>query len=679
MPYYYRRQRNPNRWYYRYRRRRWRPRRRPYYWGVRKAFRRRNTLRRRKYRVRKNFFKKKKLKYLRLKQYQPQNINKCHIRGTMCLFQCGPRRLHYNNTQYTNTITPELWEGGGGWGQLKFTLSSLFEQRELLRNKWSKSNVAMPLTRYIGCTFKFWRETNIDYIVYYSTCLPMLDTLYQHINAHPFNMLLYKHKVIVRSLNSIKNQRKKPYKKLRIKPPEQYQNSWYFQADFATQGLVLITATAADFNRIYLNPNAISNSLTLRCLNTKLFRSHNFKQARLGTTFWTPNNNIYYYAHVGRGEKVKDLSYCGQTTTNTLGIAIGDTSVEEYLKPQNWTTNFAHILHNRILHDEVEIYISEKDPRSLFTTYKEKNLSAMDSQVTKSTHEFIKHVRYNPERDKGETNLIYIKDIFTNDLSWDPSPDPDLKTDGFPLWCLLWGWEDWIKKYKKLQNMYTDYILVIRTSLFSDALQEYVILDSTYIDGYSPYQDKFNPIDYTTWQPCLRTQMVSIENICVSGPLTCKTSDFSIEAHCSYDFLFKWGGCTNQLENITDPEKQKHYPTPHSISERLEIQDPTSPPEHEIYPFDFRRGELTKSATTRIKRDSFFAKTLSTDSRLNADPGHQETMETLQEEDETTTEEETETSPEQQLQQLRHHRNKLKRRINKLLTQTPRIKYSKVQ
>ncbi len=39
--------------------------------------------------------------------------------------------------------------------------------------------------------------------------------------------------------------------------------------------------------------------------------------------------------------------------------------------------------------------------------------------------------------------------------------------------------------------MYTDYIMVINTDTMFDAEQEYVVVDWTYIDGYSPYQEKF--------------------------------------------------------------------------------------------------------------------------------------------------------------------------------------------
>ncbi len=586
------------------------------------------------------------------------------------------RRLHYNFTQYKNSFTPEYWEGGGGWGQLKFSLGSLFEERDYLRNKWSKSNVALPLCRYTGCRFKFWRQWDMDYIVYYSNCLPMLDTLIQHINAHPFNMLLYKHKIIVKSQKS--TPKRKPYKKIRIKPPEQFKNTWYFQADFASQGLVLLTATAADFNRPYLNPKAISNSITLNCLNTTIFKNHNFKQANMGTATWSPNNNNYYYITLnGPGSKVSDLIYCGQTTTNTLGKPVGDTDEAVYNRKSDWTINYANIFHHQVLNDEVTLWVSSNSPQVMFNkTNIPRNTPLTDNKtkLTLASQPLIKKVRYNPDRDRGNNNTIFFKETYSNTPGWDLPTDPDLYTDGFPLWCLLWGWEDWIKKYKKLQLMQTDYILGINTDIMSDKLEEYIIIDHTYIEGHSPYQDKFNPEDYNTWYPCLRTQMLSIEDICTSGPLTCKTSTQSIEAHCSYDFFFKWGGCPNQLENITDPEKQGHYPTPHNISEAIQITDPTNPPEYETYPFDYRRHTITQRAAKRIKTDIETTILSSTDTKLNSEP--QETQQTPQEEiQQTQTTEEEEAPLLQQLRDLQQHRRKLNRQLQRLMSTTPNIKY----
>lgn len=136
----------------------------------------------------------------------------------MCLVQCGPDRLHFNWTQYMDTVTPEKWQGGGGWSQIKFSLGSLFQQREYMNNYWTVSNVGLPLTRYRGCTFKFYRAKDIDYIVYYTTCQPMLDNVMLHATAQPANMLMRKNKIIVKS------QRTKPNGKLWVKKELDHQN-----------------------------------------------------------------------------------------------------------------------------------------------------------------------------------------------------------------------------------------------------------------------------------------------------------------------------------------------------------------------------------------------------------------------------------------------------------------------
>nr|UGV36536.1 MAG: ORF1 [TTV-like mini virus] len=675
MPLWYRYKRNPNRFYWRNRRRKYWTRRKSRFRRPRKAFRRRWNFRRAYYRVRKKLLKKKKLPYLIVKEFQPQTIKKCKVRGSMCLFQCGPNRLHYNYTQYMNSYTPEYWEGGGGWSQLKFTLSSLYEQREYLRNKWTTSNVALPLVRYTGCKFKFWRMWDIDYIVYYSNCLPMLDTVYQHVNAQPYNMMLYKHKVIVKSQRS--TPKSKPFKRLKIKPPEQFTNQWYFQADFATHGLVLLTTSAMDLNRMYLNPKAISSSITLNCLNTKLFANHNFKQYNMGTALWSPANDKYYYI-TDNGHttpKIQDLIYVGQTQYRTIGEPIGPTqSYADYTKKQNWWKNFANPFHPDILHDKHRLYVSTNSPFTLFQNTADRSKPITEKGLTESTFPLIKKVRYTPYKDKGTANLVYIKPIHTNAEGWEPETDVDLKFEGFPLWCLLWGWEDWVKKLKKLQHMEQDYILVIRTDTMDTKLEEYVILDWTYVNGYSPYQQDYETVDFDQWYPCLTKQMQSIDEICQTGPATCKTSSQSIEAHCDYTFFFKWGGCPNQLENITDPEQQKHYPTPHTIDETIETEDPETPPEHFLYPFDIRRHTITKTAAQRIKTDFKTTIISPTDSKLNSEPTKQ-ALQTFQKEDQTQTTKETKTPLQQQLQLLQQHRIQLQQRINQLISSTPNIKY----
>ena len=208
-----------------YRRNRWPKRRRP-----RKAFRRRWYIRRRafkpKYKVKRFKIHKKKTK-LTVKQFQPKAIRKCKIVGYKCLFQGGIDRANNNFIQWVYSYINEDEPGGGGWSLLVFSLDSLFEDYNHLENIWTSSNAGLPLVRYLGCSFTLYQSEETDYIFMYDNCWPMTDTIYKHADSAPFRMLQHKNKIVV---PSTRNKRKRrPYKKVFIKPPAQMTNKWYFQ------------------------------------------------------------------------------------------------------------------------------------------------------------------------------------------------------------------------------------------------------------------------------------------------------------------------------------------------------------------------------------------------------------------------------------------------------------------
>lgn len=600
----------------------------------------------------------------------------------MCLFQCGPDRISYNWTQYMNTLTPEHWQGGGGWSQIRFSLGSLYEQHDYLNNIWTSSNIGLPLVRYKGCLFKFYRTYDVDYIVHYTTCQPMLDTVYQHSNAQPQNMLMYKKKILVKCLKRRPNG--KLYVKKWIKPPEQFQNTWYFQKDLCNEGLVMLTTTAIDFDRYYLNPQSDSNSITFICLNPKVFQNHNFKNSNLGTTEWRPNNNWYLYGGDGREQKVGDLVFLGQTISKEPGKPIDfitkwDGTAAEQGSWENFRKdkllNFGNPFFDKYLHGEYNVYTTNKTIKEMWQQ-KTTALSSPTVGVTRLIEPLTYRVRYCPNKDNGHGNIIYLLSNSDHTGGWDPPDDIDLQYDGFPLWTLWWGWTDWQVKLKKAKRIPTDYLCCFRSAWCDPPLTSYCPIDQTYFDGNSPYQkDHFNVDDWDKWYICQRYQMTSIDNICKSGPGTIKTSNRSIEAHCFYQFYFKWGGCPNNLEHIADPCEQKQYPIPHQELQGPAPQNPETSPTKETYEFDFRRDIITPKAAKRLKTDSKTTISLQTDStKLNSAPTT-EIRQTFQKEDETSTEEEEETSLEQQLQQLRHHRKRLRSRINRLIQHIPNLKY----
>nr|UGV38727.1 MAG: ORF1 [TTV-like mini virus] len=667
MPRYwtYRRRR---RWNY-YRPKRW-TRRRFRFWRPKRFIRRRRPLLRKRLRVRKRLYKKKKLKYLLLKEFQPKKINKCKIKGIITTFQCGPHRIHREWTNYMTSFYPPVNEGGGGWSQIKFSLEGLYEQHELLHCKWTKSNVLMPLCRYTGCKLKLYRTNNVDYITHYTICYPMLVTKFQHTNAQPSLMLKYTKHTIVPSQK--RKPHGKPYITKKIRPPEMFQNKWYFQVDIYKQPLLLVTTTAMDLDRWSLNPRAVSNNISIITLNTDFFTNHNFIQYGLGTKYWGPKPEYYLYGtHNGSYEtsKVSDLIFLGQTRYYTEGKPIGTTQTwDNYSQKNKQRENFGNIFYTHYLHKEIGLYISQIPPNTIFDSqYRTKQISQLkippESTLALApvTQDLFTEVRYNPERDKGD-NKIYLVSTSDNIDGWREPTDTDLIYEGFPLWALLWGYVDWHHKYKKYPKVEDDYILVIETKNTWPTYKTLVPLNKTFIDGYSPWQDETKyrtPTDEQEWHPKIKFQERQIENICQTGPGTVKTFADSIEAHMGYCFYFKWGGCPNDLENITDPADQPHFPIPNNELEGPEIQDPNYNYTTDIWPWDIRRQIITKRAAERIKKATETEMSTFTGTKMGATAAIETTHKIPPPQVYTETQKEEEKTPEQQqLLNLKRHNNR---------------------
>ncbi len=82
-----------------------------------------------------------------------------------CLLQCHKYRLINNWAQYEASTVPQHEPGGGGFSILRFNLDALYEQNQLCRNVWTKSNKNLPLVRYTGMSFKIYRPDDVDLVV----------------------------------------------------------------------------------------------------------------------------------------------------------------------------------------------------------------------------------------------------------------------------------------------------------------------------------------------------------------------------------------------------------------------------------------------------------------------------------------------------------------------------------
>lgn len=617
---------------YRYRNYRQRRRRRPYWipkWRTRRTFQRRKWRRRAYTRNKvKRRFKFKKARKITVKQFQPYTIQKAKVIGYKCLFQGSTKNLPVNYIQYIYSTVPPYWPGGGGWSIMIFTLTSLFEDWEHLENIWTKSNLGLPLVKYRGCILKLYQSYDTDYIAIYDRCWPMVDTNLTHPNSAPSRMLQNKHKIVIPSRKT--QPRKKPYKKVFIRPPSQMQTQWYFQRDICKLPLFMLTTTAVDLLYPFANPHAESNNLTLCSLNTFTFQNLNFTDYP-ETIGYSPktiqNKNYYLYASTMHNQStINQTNFTTFTPlTNTRDYQPGTPFTKQNWEDskKNWGNPFYHqYITDNITDDTFTIYISETNTASIKQKLSE---STFQIPITPVTGPTLYYLRYNPAKDKGDTNKMYLVSTSTTNTQITPPQDDNLTIDGLPLFILTWSWTDWVIKAKLTPDINKYRILVIDTKMFDIELPHYILIDKDFKEGRDPYTPdhtegiphKPNTYNSKNWHPKLMFQQQSVKELAMSGPAVHRTTNHKyIQAYAKYKFLFTWGGCPKQLPKPFEPCLQPKWTTANNIPGRLEITNPETDPYTELYDWDWEKDYVTSPAIERIKCHTTIDKqTLSTASR----------------------------------------------------------------
>nr|UGV34128.1 MAG: ORF1 [TTV-like mini virus] len=657
-----------NNYYYR-RRRRYRPRYR--FWR-----RPRKTFRRRYYRKRwvRNKFYKRKLTKIKLTQYQPKAIRRCKIKGLICLFQCTNERVAFNFDMYELSTVPEHLPGGGGFGIKNFSLEALYSEHRYAHNIWTKTNNDLPLCRYTGCSFKLYQSERTDYIFSFSNTLPLQSNMGMYNTLQPSIHGMLQHKILVPSRQTYR--KKKPYIRVKVGPPTQLTNKWYFQQDLAKTPLVMIRTSAFSMEHYYLHPQGKSTNITIETLNTKLIKNTNFKNPPTsgyvastgpGTSavyLYSTNKEVTNLSNI----KIKDLIYLGDTKNNVKGKSWSE--AEPSSDKTKWTTENKKYWGNPFYAD----YLNTNNPvfqsPNSYPYYINKEGQNPNSVAENLTLVSLVHtIRYNPYQDQGLDTKCYFKPTFKDENSWEAPTNADEKINtGLPIWLLLWGYPDFIRKAQLHQHLDTDWVLVIETIDTRPIRNHIVPLNPSFIEGHSAYEGEPNPIDSDRWYPSFNFQTEAYNNICLCGPGTPKIPpNTNIEAKCEYTFYFKWGGHPPPMSTIEDPKLQTTYPIPNNTLQTNSLQNPTSYPEAILYSFDERRGLLTNKAAKRMQKDWTIKTPTITDGTNPFSELPQPIYQTTPEE---TTSEEEEEETENLFEQLQRQRNKqrlLKQRILKTL------------
>lgn len=591
----------------------------------------------------------------------------------MPLILVNARRLSNNFRQYEHSYIPEHQPSGGGFSITKISLDGIFEQHQLVRNWWTKTNQSLPLVRYTGMKIKLYRSDTQDYVLNYHTCFPMLATADLYTSAQPSLQLMNPKAVIVPSKRT--QPKGKSYKTIRIQPPAQLSNKWYFSKDLAKTGLALLSCTACSLDNYYISHYNESNNITFTSLNPLFFTLHNFQETgahgyvpyEQGTTTKT----LWSTRQTGNLTSIpfNTLTYLGNSTYRQPGQPINNTNWDTYFAKTNYK-NWGNIFYKGHLVDGDErILVSTQSWPTLESNYKNKMTDTLkEGFFTEISQEMLIKCRYAPDRDTGKDNSIYILSNVRETKDWGPPTNEQLRIWGFPLWLAAFGWLDWQKKLNIAIHMERNWIVVMTSSNIEPKLPYYIPLDKDFLDNRSAYEqheDTVNDSDQTKWFPQITYQHQTLEEITQTGPGIAKLGSYkSAECKMKYSLYFKFGGCPPKMERITDPTEQEIYPIPNNNNEMYSLQNPNTPPENFLYTFDVRQDILTKKAAKRMQTDWETEKTLFTDAgKLEPSTA----LQAYQSETPSPGETDSEKEEENLLQQLQHQRRKRRKLQHKLL------------
>lgn len=567
---------------------------------------------------------------------------------------------------YETSIAPERIPSGGGFSLKNMSLLTLWSEHENLRNIWTKSNVDLPLVRYTGLKLKLYQSERLDYIFSWDNQLPLRSNMDMYHTMHPGVHALLKNKIIMPSKQT--NSRRKPYTKIKIKPPTMILNKWHFQSDLSKTPLVQFRTSSASLQQYYINNKSISTTLTIPFLNASLIENTDFQHSN-PNGWWAKEwgtQKIFLYGlktPLLQQTKLNTLTLLANTQTNQPGQPPTSPIDEHSYTHPKWGNPFwkDYLLRNW------HVYQSNLQPSGFISKLQAKwDISVSEVAGTYNfTEVFLTDaIRYNPYNDTGENCEIYFKSVAKQDNKWEPPQNPDLRSGGHPLWVLSFGFADFQKHLGKLQHIDTDHIIVLKFKKQEPPHYRIMpILSQDFINGNSPYEKGVNSEDKLRWHPSFQYQTQTLNNIALAGPGSPKIPTLETgQIIANYCFYFKWGGHPPPMSNIEDPRNEPTYPVPNNFFETNSLQNPATAPENVLYSFDQRRHYITKTALRRLQKDWDTKETTFTDARGKHVPEIETQQETSSEE--TTSEEEEETQNLLlKLQQQRHKHKQLKQRI----------------
>nr|UHK06662.1 MAG: ORF1 [Torque teno midi virus] len=582
----------------------WWGRRKKWWWGRRRFQRKRRYKRRKPRRIykrrrpfrthrrrhrRRRYKVRRKKPTIVLKQWQPDSIRKCKIKGygTLVLGAQGRQMLCYTNMIKYNWI-PKA-PGGGGFGCQLFSLGSLYTDYLFKKNIWTHTNIYYDLVRYLWVTFTFYRHPETDFIIAYDRMPPFDIEKYTYMYCHPANLILAKHKKLL--LSAATNPKGRLKLRLKIKPPKQMLTKWFFSQQFSAAGLVLLKAAAMNTRYANLGCCNTNQLLTIYYLDPVFYKYGNWCHKVSDTTPYTPNDQTLttYY-----------LWLPGEDTSKP----VKEDAAHKYTKPTTYDTSVNY---------DTGWFCSK--------LMKAIQIGHLPSPESKQAALPVNATRYNPNYDSGEKSEIWLCSAFSK-YHEKPVTDHDLYMSGFPIWMMLWGFLNYVQMKKKDKTFFNTYYIVMKSPAFFPEPQigagdYYIPVDEEIISGKLPYDEWVTHSMKLAWYVTLKNQMKVLNQIVCCGPFVPKydqTKNSTWELDYYYNFHFKFGGPEITDHKVTDPQYQPKYDVPDTITNTIQVTDPAKNKAAKLFhAWDWRRGLLTKRAFESMQQN------LSTDSDQQSD------------------------------------------------------------
>nr|UHM26345.1 MAG: ORF1 [Torque teno midi virus] len=543
------------------------PRRRTWYSRYRKTRRR----------VRK---RQKKKKFINLVQWQPENIRKCKIIGYKALIQCGQGKQCYNYNQHELDICLKNESYGGGFTILTMSLDFLYNEWIHYNNVWTTGNAGFDLVRYTGTSMWFFRHPHASFVVSYVLSPPFTVDRATYTNTNPYRMLMQRHRFFVPSL--ARQPRGKRYIKKKFKVPKLLMNKWYFQADFSDTPFLMLKASVIGLDTPYLKFSNDNNCVGLTCLNPEIFDSPGFWEG----TQYSMKLHVYSFK---------------KTPSTTNSYTLTELKTCKY--------------------DENSIFWWQylDGTRQVFTSTAGGMTTANESELKAGIKPLTITYRYQPQRDDGKDNVIFLESVVTKKI--DLPTNPNYRYDGLPLWLLLHGWIDWCSKFFRGDNIYDNYTLCLRCKYLYPIDHKIpgttllLPLSTYFMTGKNEYGYPLTNYEHEKWAPTIRHQVSVINDICMGGPYSSLPAGKSFALGIKYKTYVKWGGTVVHPQTVTNPDNQEVFPLPTEELQRLQVKDPSTQDfKAEFHKWDYRRGMLTSTAIKRALQDSDSEILSSTDS-----------------------------------------------------------------